>query len=292
MAGVKSIISITSVIGYIERHLSEQLDLDIVAKAVHYSKYHLHRLFSDTVGMTIHDYIQRRRLTQAAKLLVFSGKSIMSISLLAGYQSQQAFTSVFKAMYKLTPLEFRENEVFYPLQLEYKLDVSKSMPPRNFTVEDIRFARMCDIPSWMELVRLAVDGFPCLDEAEHRAALKIAIAKRRALMLSERDIAVGAMIVSYDTGSIDFLAVHPLYRKQGLSRLFLGKAIEELISEKQISITTYREGDRADLGYRKALKELGFTEAELLTEFGYPTQKFVFPAAEQHAANAGTPPLT
>ncbi len=64
---------------------------DILAEAMHYSKYHLHRIFTDTVGLTIHDYIQRRRLSEAAKLLIFSEKSVLDIALLAGYESQQAF---------------------------------------------------------------------------------------------------------------------------------------------------------------------------------------------------------
>lgn len=49
------------------------------------------------------------------------------------------------------------------------------------------------------------------------------------------------------------MGIHPLYR----------------------NITTYREGDKADTGHRKLIQELGFAEAELLTEFGYPTQRFV-----------------
>lgn len=65
------------VIDFIEGHLTEDLDLDMVADAVHYSKYHLHRLFVNEVGLTIHDYVQRRRLTEAARLLVFSDKSIL-----------------------------------------------------------------------------------------------------------------------------------------------------------------------------------------------------------------------
>ena len=59
---------------------------------------HLHRVFSDTVGLTIHDYIQRRQLTESAKLLVFSCKPIVQIAFLSGYQSQQAFTNAFTAM--------------------------------------------------------------------------------------------------------------------------------------------------------------------------------------------------
>ena len=97
--GNQSIISIEAVIDYIESHLDGKLELETVAEAVHYSKYHLHRLFTETVGMTIHDYVQRRQLTEAAKLLVFSDKPIIEIAFICGYESQQSFSLAFKAMY-------------------------------------------------------------------------------------------------------------------------------------------------------------------------------------------------
>lgn len=275
MHTVKTIINITKVIRYIEEHLNEKLDLDMIANAVHYSKYHLHRLFSGTLGITIHDYVQRRQLTEAAKLLVFSDQPILNIALLSGYDSQQSFTAAFKAMYKQSPHQFRENEVFYPLQSEFKFDDPSQTSAKQYTPDDIEFAKAADIPVWMDLVRLVIDGFPCLDESEYATTLKTAIKQKRALIMKAGSAALGIMMISYDTASIDFLGVHPLYRKQGITRLFLSKAMDELLKNKQISITTFREGDRADTGYRKALKELGFAEAELLTEFGYPTQKFI-----------------
>ena len=79
---------------YIETHLSERIDLEAVAEAAHYSKYHLHHMFTAETGMTLHDYIRRRRLTRAAELLVFSEKPVLDVSLAAGYESQQAFTSI------------------------------------------------------------------------------------------------------------------------------------------------------------------------------------------------------
>jgi len=61
---------------------------------------------------------------------VFSQKPIIEIALISGYESQQAFTGMFKAMYKTTPARFREAETFYPLQLEIYL---KEAPVRvNF----------------------------------------------------------------------------------------------------------------------------------------------------------------
>jgi len=271
--------TVMAAIDYIETHLSKKLDLDIVARAVHYSKYHLHRMFADRVGLTIHDYVQRRQLTEAAKLLVFSEKPIIDIALVAGYESQQAFSNIFRLMYKQSPHQFRKNEVFYPLQLKYEfgdhLDLlEKEKPNAN---REILFATKGDIPLWMDLVRLVIDGFPNLKEDEHVKVLKHYIKENQALIMKEGPIAIGIMMISYNTGSIDFLGVHPLYRKQGIARLFLNKAIYELLKNKQISITTFREGDKADTGYRKALKEFGFAEAELLTEFSYPTQKMILP---------------
>lgn len=87
--GNQSVISIEAVIDYIESHLDGKLELETVAEAVHYSKYHLHRLFTETVGMTIHDYVQRRQLTEAAKLLVFSDKPIIEIAFICGYESHR-----------------------------------------------------------------------------------------------------------------------------------------------------------------------------------------------------------
>ena len=125
------IMNIETVIDYIESHLDEKLDLEKVSEAVHYSKYHLHRMFTDTVGMTIHDYVQRRQLTEAAKLLVFSSKPIIEVAISCGYESQQAFSSAFKSMYKVPPAQYRDKGNFYPLQLQIVLH--KNIPSKVFT---------------------------------------------------------------------------------------------------------------------------------------------------------------
>lgn len=268
--------NIITVINYIENNISEKMSLSTIARAVGYSKYHLHRMFVKTVGLSIHDYVQRRQLTEAAKLLVFSKKSILEISLIAGYESQQAFTNIFKQMYKKTPNEYRMNEEFYPLQLRFNLEqaIIQNLSKKELQ-ENIRFAIKKDIPAWLELVNLVIDGFPNLNEEDYLIELKKAISEQRALILIDNEIAMAVMSINYQTGSIDFFGVHPLYRQCGISKLFLDKIMNELLINKDITVTTFREGDKADTGYRKAYKELGFTEAELLVEFGYPTQRFV-----------------
>lgn len=273
MAG--NIKNVIAAIDYIENHLHEKLDLETVAGAVHYSKYYLHRMFTDTVGRTIHDYVQRRRLTEAAKLLAFSDRPILEIALLAGYESQQSFTDIFKAMYKKSPNRYREEGDFYPLQLRYSLHEKPANPEKKEWKDEIVFATQEDIPKWMELVSLVIDGFPHLDEKQYLEQLKEYIRNRRALILKDIDIAIGIMAFNEVTGSIDFLGVHPQYRKRGIAKAFCEKVLYELAHSPQISVTTFREGDKADTGYRKIWGGLGFAEAELLVEFGYPTQRFI-----------------
>lgn len=41
-----NIEKVIAAIDYIENHLSDKVDLELVAEAVHYSKYYLHRIFT------------------------------------------------------------------------------------------------------------------------------------------------------------------------------------------------------------------------------------------------------
>ena len=283
--GNQSVISIEAVIDYIESHLDGKLELETVAEAVHYSKYHLHRLFTEIVGMTIHDYVQRRQLTEAAKLLVFSDKPIIEIAFICGYESQQSFSLAFKAMYKSPPAEYREERSFYPLQLRFILH--RRTTAMEFTIQDIRLAEKKDIVDWMNLMRLVIDGYPVMDEDDYLAKLEESIDEKRALVLREGDILIGAMAFTYSPGSIEFLGVHPQYRNRGLQKVFLDALLEIYLPGQEISTTTFRERDKADTGHRDMLLQLGFAEKELLTEFGYPTQRFVLPPKKQEDIQHG-----
>ena len=281
------VINIEMVIDYIENNLDGKIDLETVANEIHYSKYHLHRMFTSTVGMTIHDYVQRRQLTEAAKLLVFSDKPIIEIAFICGYESQQAFSAVFKSMYKIPPAEYRDNREFYPLQLRFTLHRNTSKTELN--KDDICIAEKADISAWMDLMRLVIDGYPVMDEADYLSKLVIAIDEKRALVLKDKGVLIGAMAFSSQSGCIDFLGVHPQYRKQGIQKLFLDALMEIYLPGQEISMTTYREGDKADTGHRDILKQLGFAERELLVEFGYPTQRFVLsPGHKEDIENGGT----
>ena len=165
--------AVRAAVDYIESHLSESLDLDTLAFQANYSKYHLHRCFSEATGITIGEYVARRRLTEAAKMLVFSDWSVLDIAIAVGFGGQQAFATAFKRMYKKTPVQFRKDEEFYALQLRIELaDGFTGKRLKREPLAEMKFATEKDILAWMGLLSLVVDGYPCLDEAEYIAHLE------------------------------------------------------------------------------------------------------------------------
>ena len=152
-------------------------------------------------------------------------------------------------------------------------------------VQKISYAAFDDIPDWMNFIALVIDGFPCLEEVSHLEQVKQYVEKGQALIMRDGAVIIGAAAFSGQTGSIDFLAVHPQYRHYGVAKAFLDFMMRNLFAGREISITTFREGDKADTGQRAAYKRLGFAESEFLTEFGYPTQRLILPPNQKEDNN-------
>ncbi len=110
---------------YIEQHLTDDLNLNDIARAADYSKFHLNRVFARYTGCTIGQYVKNRKLTEAARLLVNTDKSIIDIAFLSGYASQQSFTDAFKELYLITPYKYRKNGKFIPKQKKFAVVNSK-----------------------------------------------------------------------------------------------------------------------------------------------------------------------
>lgn len=132
---------ISNILDYIETHLYDVLNLDKISNQFGYSKYHLHRMFTSVSGFTMHTYIMRRRINEAAYALVYSDESIMDIALQAGYQTQRSFHHAFKKLYAKSPHSFRKDNVFLPIQLP--IDANKRIQHNGDMIQDIK---MVDAP--------------------------------------------------------------------------------------------------------------------------------------------------
>lgn len=99
---------INRAIDYIEDNLTEAISLEGVSAVAGYSLFHFSRLFLELIGETPGDYIRKRRLSEAARELVNSRKSILDIALDYQFQSQEAFSRSFKRFFRASPGTYRK----------------------------------------------------------------------------------------------------------------------------------------------------------------------------------------
>jgi AraC family transcriptional regulator len=104
---MNSLKQMNKAIDYIEENLTEEISFKKVAKLACCSEYHFLRMFSFLAGVTLSEYIRRRRLTLAAFELVHSNIRIIDVAVKYGYNSPDAFTRAFGNLHGITPSEVR-----------------------------------------------------------------------------------------------------------------------------------------------------------------------------------------
>ncbi|WP_079478880.1 AraC family transcriptional regulator [Halobacillus salinus] len=93
-------------IDYIEENLSDDIDTDDVMRIAQCSEYHFRRMFSFLAGITLSEYIRRRRLTLAAFELKGEEK-VIDVAVKYGYNSPDAFARAFQQLHGITPSELK-----------------------------------------------------------------------------------------------------------------------------------------------------------------------------------------
>ncbi|UHA75434.1 AraC family transcriptional regulator [Paenibacillus sp. 481] len=101
----------SSVMDYIETHLSDTIDYDQLARIACCSTYHFQRMFSFITNVPLSEYIRRRRLTLAAFDLQNGNVKVIDVALKYGYESPEAFSRAFKKMHGVMPISARDKGV-------------------------------------------------------------------------------------------------------------------------------------------------------------------------------------
>ena len=107
---------------YIEAHLQGELTPEEVADSCGYSLSALQKMFRYALRIGVKDYIARRRITLAARDLLGTKDTVLTIALRYGYESHEVFTRAFRRIWGETPSNFRRERGFadiYP-QLQPK----------------------------------------------------------------------------------------------------------------------------------------------------------------------------
>ena len=100
-----------AVISFVEKNITEKLDLNHLAEIACCSPYNFQRMFAFVSGMSIVEYIRKRRLTLAGIDLRQNNIKVIDAAMKYGYHSPVSFARAFQAFHGITPSEAKNSNV-------------------------------------------------------------------------------------------------------------------------------------------------------------------------------------
>lgn len=101
---------LNEIINYLEMNLTNDIDLKKLAKKLGLNDFIMGRVFSIVTGITISEYIRKRRLSLAFEELKLTNDKIIDIAIKYGYDSAISFTRSFKKEFNITPSNLRKSK--------------------------------------------------------------------------------------------------------------------------------------------------------------------------------------
>ncbi|WP_440119615.1 AraC family transcriptional regulator [Paenibacillus sp. QZ-Y1] len=140
-------------LSYIEENLMDSVDMKEVARIACCSEYHFTRMFSFLSGITLSEYIRRRRLTLAALELSRNDSKVIDVALKFGYTSPDSFARAFQSMHGVTPSEARNHgpslKAFPRMTFQLTIQGGSEM---NYRIEDKEAFRIVGISKRVPIV--------------------------------------------------------------------------------------------------------------------------------------------
>ena len=101
-------LDINRVRKYLDEHYKERITLDDLSSSFFINKFYLTRVFRETYGSTINNYILSHRITESKQLLRFTDMSVEQIAETVGMEDSGYFARAFKKVEGISPTEYRK----------------------------------------------------------------------------------------------------------------------------------------------------------------------------------------
>ena len=104
-----SLDKMKTIVKYVEEHYAEPISVGAAAAISGYSESHFMKFFRENMGTSFISWLDKYRLSMAARMLVLTDNSILQISTQAGFSNLSYFNRSFKARYGMTPRQYRKS---------------------------------------------------------------------------------------------------------------------------------------------------------------------------------------
>lgn len=101
-------MELTAVKEYLDEHYTEKLTLDDLAEKFFINKFYLSKIFKETYGTTVNNYLISKRITRAKQLLRFTDMTVDEIGAAVGMADANYFSRMFRKIEGISPREYRK----------------------------------------------------------------------------------------------------------------------------------------------------------------------------------------
>ncbi|GAA3408025.1 helix-turn-helix domain-containing protein [Paenibacillus hodogayensis] len=97
---------IKPILEYVDTHLAEKIELEQVSQIAGMSYFYFSKYFKKSMGASFTDYVNRKRIAKAERLLVTSGQNVGEIARAVGIENMAHFYELFKRFNGCTPKQY------------------------------------------------------------------------------------------------------------------------------------------------------------------------------------------
>ncbi|MEH7609639.1 AraC family transcriptional regulator [Priestia megaterium] len=138
---------------YIEENLTNDINFREVVKLALCSEYHFKRMFSFLAGITLSEYIRRRRLTLAAFELKDKNVKVIDIAIKYRYNSPDSFARAFQNLHGISPSEAKKDgrslKAYPPMTFQLSIKGGDEM---NYRIEEKEAFRIVGIKERVPII--------------------------------------------------------------------------------------------------------------------------------------------
>ena len=245
-------------VDYIEENLCGEIDYEKAARIAACSVYHFQRMFSYVIGLSLSEYIRRRRMTLAAFDLQQTDLRVIDLAVKYGYDSQSSFTRAFHSLHGVTPTNARAGGsgiMIYPrISFQFIIKGAESMRYRIEKTEAYQVFGRAIVPDWAETdwEKWGEYADKVLEEGSHDETNIAAGFPGNALEMIQQD--------AWDASKIHLLQAIHFFSDKGVRHFMYGWELPESGVDKSFTVvtvpkTTWAVFSKSDAD-RFALKEL------------------------------------
>jgi AraC-like DNA-binding protein len=111
---------VSDIVDYIRIHYKQSMSLEDISERFYINKSYLSRIFKNTTGFTVNEFINIQRIRRAQLLIENPGLNISEVARMVGYGNISYFTRVFKKYIESSPSKYRKKRLAYQQSIREK----------------------------------------------------------------------------------------------------------------------------------------------------------------------------